>query len=153
MPFSFDSVMLFLHSANLPTETKRSVGQRLIDEAIREDASIKLREQFRLKKDLDVFAAYSENWDGEGGKPLSHEVIQNFEMLLPFLSSRCLSQIDVCPENNGSLLLMWRDKEAGINLGKTTYTYYQTDGDTVNGESHLPFNVDDIIKKAEKIAA
>jgi hypothetical protein len=48
---------------------------------------------------------------------------------------------------------MWRDKEAGINIGSTTYTYYQTVGDQVSGESHLPFDVDDVIQKAEKLAA
>ncbi|MBQ3784444.1 MAG: hypothetical protein II838_13565 [Lachnospiraceae bacterium] len=150
---SFEGIMAFLHSINLSTETKRSVGHSLMDEASREDAGIKLREQFRLKKDLELFETYQDNWDGEGGKPLNPDVVLNFEKLLPLLSSRCLTQIDVCPENNGSLLLMWRDKEAGINIGSTTYTYYQTNGSEVSGESHLPFNIDDVLKQAEKIAA
>ena len=150
---SFENIMAYLHSINLTTEIKRSVGHSLVDEAMREDAGIKFREQFRLKKDLELFATYKDNWDGEGGKPLNPKVILNFESLLPLLSSRCLLQIDVCPENNGSLLLMWRNKEAGINIGSSTYTYYQTDGDKVNGESHLPFSIDDVIAKAEKIAA
>lgn len=150
---SFETVMAYLHSVNLTTEIKQSVGRSLIDEALREDASVKLQEQYRLKKDLELFETYKDDWDGEGGKPLNPDVILNFEALLPLLSSRCLLQIDVCPENNGSLLLMWRDKEAGINIGSTTYTYYQTVGDQVSGESHLPFDVDDVIQKAEKLAA
>lgn len=101
---------------------------------------------------MELFETYKDDWDGEGGKPLNPEVILIFEALLPLLSSRCLLQIDVCPENNGSLLLMWRNKEAGINIGSTTYTYYQTIDDKVSGESHLPFNVDDVIQKAEKLA-
>lgn len=150
---SFENIMAYLHSINLSTETKRSVGNSLIDEAMREDAGIKFREQFRLKKDLELFATYKDNWDGEGGKPLDHNAISNFEAVLPLLSSRCLLQIDVCPENNGSILLMWRNKEAGINIGSSSYTYYQTNGNEVSGESHLPFNVDDVIEKAEKFAA
>lgn len=149
----FEAVMAYLHSVNMTAETKRSVARRLQDEARREDASIKMREQFRLKKELDLYATYEQDWDGEGGLPISMEALSNVEALLPFLSSRCLLQVDLYPESNGSLLIMWKNKEAGINIGSSTYTYYETKGNKVNGESHLPFDVDDVLEKAELLAA
>ena len=149
----YDVVMTYLHSLNMTAETKRSVGHSLMDEARREDARLRMREQFRLKKDLELFATYKDNWDGDGGLPLSEDVLHNFEELLPYLSSNCLLQIDIYPENNGSLLVMWRNKEAGINIGSNTYTYYQTNGDEVEGKSHLPFSVDDVLETAERLAA
>ena len=152
-PVTYDAVMTYLHSINMTIETKHSVGKSLVNEAKREDAQTKLQEQFRIKKDLDLFATYKENWDGEGGLPVSTEALKNVESLLPYLSSRCLLQIDIYPENNGSLLIMWRTKEAGINIGNDTYTFYQINDNEVDGKSHLPFNIDDVIETAEKIAA
>ena len=93
----FEVVMAYLHSINMTAETKRSVGHQLMDEAMREDARIKMHEQFRLKKDLDLFSSYQLDWDGEGGLPLNPDAIHNFEALLPFLSSNCLLQIDLFP--------------------------------------------------------
>ena len=72
---SFETVMAYLHSVNLTTEIKQSVGRSLIDEAFREDAIVKLQEQYRLKKDLELFETYKDDWDGEGGKPLNPDVI------------------------------------------------------------------------------
>ena len=149
----FEVVLAYLHSINLTTETKRDLGYKLMDEAQREDASIRMREQFRIQKDLELFFFFFENWDGENGLPVNTKALRNMESILPFLSSRCLMQIDIFPENNGSLLIMWRDKEAGINIGSDTYTYYSVSGKEVSGESHLPFNVDDVLEKAEKLAA
>ena len=149
----FEAVMAYLHSINLNVETKRDLGQRLMEEARREEASIKMREQFRIQKDLEIFSSYKENWDGEHGLPVGVNAMRNMEAILPFLSSRCLSQIDVFPENNGSLLMMWRNKEAGINIGGETYTYYYTHGQEVIGESHLPFDIENVLETAEKLAA
>lgn len=109
-------------------------------------------EQDRLKKDLESFSAYKENWDGEGGLPLTEKVIHNFETLLSQMSARSLQHIDIYPENNGSLLIMSRTQEAGVNIGDETYTYYVTHGGQVEGESHLAFMVEDVLDKIEIIA-
>ena len=151
-PTSSDAVMAYLHTLLLSTDTKRLVGDLLMKEAMREEARIKMTEQYRLKKDLELFSAYKEDWDGEGGLPLNEDVIRNFESLLPFISTKALQHIDVYPESNGSLLVMSRIKEAGVNIGNDSYTYYIINDNKVEGESHLAFVVDDVLKRIEEVA-
>ena len=149
---SSDAALAYLHSLVLTTDDKRTVGDCLLREAMREDAQAKVSEQYRLKKDMEMFATYEDNWDGEGGLPLTDQVIRNFECLLPLITTTSLKHIDVYPENNGSLLILSRTQEAGLNIGNDTYTYYITRGNEVTGESHLAFNVDDVLSKIEEIA-
>ena len=144
--------MAYLHTLLLSTDTKRLVSDLLMKEVMREDARIKMTEQYRLKKDLELFATYQEDWDGEGGLAISKEVIHNFESLLPFISAEALQHIDVYPESNGSLLIMSRTQEAGVNIGNDTYTYYITNGNKVDGKSHLAFSIDDVLAKIEEVA-
>lgn len=151
-PTSSDAVMDILHELVLTTDTKRVVIDLLGKEVEREDARLKMAEQYRLKKDLDLFATYEENWDGEGGHPLTSQVIQNFESLLPLISTKALQNIDVYPENNGSLLIMSRTQEAGLNIGNDAYTYYVIHDNKISGESHLEFSVDAVLEKIEEIA-
>lgn len=152
MPASSDAVLSYLHTLVLTPETKKSIGDMLVREAMREEAHTKMMEQYRLKKDLELFSTYQENWDGEGGLPLSENVINNFESLLPLISTSSLQHIDVYPENNGSLLVMSRTQEAGVNIGNETYTYYYIKDNKVIGENHLKFVVDKVLEKIEEIA-
>lgn len=149
---SSDAALAYLRTLVLTTDDKRTVADSLFREAMREDAQAKMGEQYRLKKDMELFASYKDNWDGEGGLPLTEQVIQNFECLLPLISTTSLKHIDVYPENNGSLLILSRTQEAGLNIGNDTYTYYITHGTEVTGESHLAFTIDDVLNKIEEIA-
>jgi len=146
-----DSVMDYLHTINLTSDTKRDIANRLLEEVLREEASTKMREQFRLKKDLEHFATFTDNWDGEGGQPLQESSLHNFETLLPLLSVRALCGIDISPENNGTLLITSKTKEAGVNIGNNTYTYYSIVDGQVDGESHLAFDTDKVLEQIEVI--
>ena len=148
----FDSVMDYLHTVNLSTDAKKVIANLLLDEVQREEASTKMKEQFRLKKDLEHFSAFARDWDGEGGMPLQEASLHNFEELLPLLSAHALQGIDVSPENNGTLLITSKLKEAGVNIGDSTYTYYSIENGQVNGESLLPFDVNKVLEKIENIA-
>lgn len=147
----FDSVMDYLHAANLSSDAKKVIANLLLDEAIREEASTKMREQFRLKKDLEHFSTFAEDWDGEGSVPLQEASLQNFELLLPLLSARALQGIDISPENNGTLLITSRLREAGVNIGDNTYTYYSVDNGQVNGKSRLTFDADKVLEQIENL--
>lgn len=146
---AFESVMDYLHTINLSSDAKKIIANRLLDEALREEASVKMREQFRLKKDLEHFSAFDADWDGEGGVPLQKASLRNFEILLPLLSARALQGIDVSPEGNGTLLITSKSKEAGVNIGDNTYTYYFVENGQVTGESQLVFDVDQVLTRIE----
>lgn len=147
----FDNVMDYLHTMNLSSDAKKVIANLLLDEALREEASIKMREQFRLKKDLEYFSAFAEDWDGEGGMPLQEASLQNIELLLPLLSVRALQGIDISPESNGTLLITSKSREAGVNIGDNTYTYYSVDNGQINGESQLPFDADKVLAQIENL--
>lgn len=106
-----------------------------------------MRKQFRLKKDLEYFSTFTENWEGDGGMPLQEAPLQNSEVLLPLLSTRALQGIDISPENNGTLLITSKSREAGVNIGDNTYTYYSVDNGQVNAESQLSFDEDKVMEQ------
>lgn len=149
----YDRVMDYLHTIELSSETKRNIANRLLEEALREDAIAKMKEQFRLKKDLEYFSTFADDWDGEGGKPLQKESLLNFEALLPLLSVRALRGIDISPENNGTLLVTSKMREAGVNIGNHTYTYYSIENGQVEGESQLDYDAEQVLEQIENIAS
>ena len=148
---AFDSVMDYLHTVNMTSDLKRIVANRLLEEALREEASIKMEEQFRLKKELEQFSTFDNDWDGEGGIPLREASLRNFELLLPLLSVRTLRGIDISPENNGTLLVTSKVKEAGVNIGDNTFTYYLIENGKVEGESQLTFDTDRVLEQIERL--
>lgn len=147
----FDNVMDYLHTINLSSDAKKVIANLLLDEALREEASTKMKEQFRLKKDLEHFSTFTEDWDGEGGVPLQEASLQNFEILLPLLSVRALQGIEISPENNGTLLITSKSREAGVNIGNNTYTYYSIENGQVKGESQLAFDADRVLEQIENL--
>lgn len=149
----YDRVMDYLHTIELSSEMKRDIANRLLEEALREDATAKMKEQFRLKKDLEHFSTFTDDWDGEGGKPLQKESIHNFEALLPLLSVRALRGINISPENNGTLLVTSKIREAGVNIGNHTYTYYSIENGQVEGESQLDYDAEHVLEQIENIVS
>ena len=148
---SFEDVMNYLHGIRITSEEKRSIGERLLKEAQREEAIVRMNEQYRLMKDMETFAAYENNWDEEGGFPLTEQVKRNFDILLPNLSNKCLKNIQISPESNGTILIECTNQEAGVNLADTEYSYYIIRGNHVVGENNVPFDVDTLTEKLEEL--
>lgn len=143
---AFDRVMDYLHTVNMTSDLKRTVANRLLEEV-----GIKMEEQFRLKKELEHFSTFGNDWDGEGGMPLREASLQNFELLLPLLSVQALRSIEISPENNGTLLVTSKVKEAGVNIGDNTFTYYSIENGKVEGESQLTFDTDRVLEQIERL--
>ncbi len=148
---SVDDVMNYLHGIRITSEDKRSIGEMLIKEALREEAIVRMNEQYRLMKDMEIFAAYKDNWDGEGGYPLTEQVKRNFDVLLPNLSPKCLRRIQISPESNGTILIECTNQEAGVNLADNNYSFYIIQGNHVSGENNVPFDVDTLTEKLEEL--
>lgn len=148
---AFDRVMDYLHTVNMTSDLKRTVANRLLEEVLREEAGIKMEEQFRLKKELEHFSTFGNDWDGEGGIPLREASLRNFELLLPLLSVQALRSIEISPENNGTLLVTSKVKEAGVNIGDNTFTYYSIENGKVEGESQLTFDTDRVLEQIERL--
>lgn len=124
---SSDEVIDF--SELLPDEQKPIYLKRLSDTEALND----------LKIEFQSFQRYQRGWDGEDALPLNPQVIDNFRQVLNIADVPALVNIRIFPEDNGALSIEAINRQAGLSLGKQTYSYYNIVDCHALGEDNVPF--------------
>ena len=101
---------------------------------------------------LSDFEAYEPGWDGDDARPLNRNVSKNMRQVLEKSEDTQLSGWTIFPAANGSLLLEYKPREAGINIGKDDFSYYCLTEEKVCGKNHLPFSPEAVIETMNLIA-
>ena len=105
-----------------------------------------------LIRRLSDFQEYDEGWDGEGARPLSNSVVKNFKQVLENADDQLLEGWTIFPAANGSLLMEYKPCSAGINIGKSDFSYYQQKDGILNGKNKLSFSVNGVIDTMQLIS-
>lgn len=89
-----------------------------------------------LRGILDQYKDLEWNWDGHSALPVSDETWLNAERFLTRLNPE-MPLPTIYPNPNGTLSFRWRDdkKSAHLEMGKTRYSFYALDGDTMQAIS------------------
>ena len=114
-PSMFDKVIGYLHSSQMPLETKRAVCLQLQAEVADENLGY-------MKRRLKEYADLQSGWDGEDAQPVLSEVLSFMSQLLHSCSSKELAEWALFPNVNGTFLL--QRKNAAISIGKNEYSYF-----------------------------
>lgn len=141
-PTMFDQVISYLHSSQLPMETKRAVYLQLQAEVADENLSY-------MKRRLKEFSGLQAGWDGEDAQPLVAEVVDFMSQLLRSCSSKDLADWSLFPNVNGTLLLQRND--AAVSIGKEEYSYFAEAKDKAVGHDHQPLSIESVISTIEMI--
>ena len=141
-PTMFDQVISYLHSSQLPMETKRAVYLQLQAEVADENLGY-------LKRRLKEFANLQSDWDGEGAQPVLPEVAAFTGELLRSCNSLELADWSLFPNVNGTFLL--QRKNAAISIGQKEYSYFAEAKDKAIGLDHQPLTIESVKSAIETI--
>jgi len=97
---------------------------------------------YAILKKFNKYKSYPKGWDGEDASPLTSKVIENFCQVLERVDKATFKDLTIFPETNGTLLIESRIREAGVNLGDTSFSYYKITDNNVAGENGVPFSVE-----------
>lgn len=107
-------------------------------------------ENTQMYRDFLEYKGYKDNWDEEGSNAMTKEVASNFTKVYYFLSKEAIESLVLSLDYNGTLLLETVNGNAGIEIGNKAYTFHVFDGNTLNGEEHVPFNAYKVASLANK---
>lgn len=141
-PTMFDQVISYLHSSQMPIETKRAVYLQLQAEVADENLGY-------MKRRLKELADLQSGWDGEDAQPVLPEIAAFVGELLRSCSSLELSEWSLFPNVNGTLLLQRRD--AAISIGKEEYSYFAEAKGKAVGHDHQPLSIESVVSSIETI--
>ena len=141
-PTMFDQVISYLHSSQMPIETKRAVYLQLQEEVADENLGY-------MKRRLKEFSSLRSGWDGEDAQPLLAEVVDFMSQLLHSCSSMELSDWSLFPNVNGTLLL--QRKDAAISIGKEEYSFFAEAKNKAIGRDHQPLSIESVMSTIETI--
>lgn len=102
---------------------------------------------------LSDFQEYERGWDDEDASPLNRQVVKNFKKVLEDTTDSLLSGWTIYPAANGSLLLEYQPREAGINIGKSDFSYYDLSDGKVTGANSCPFTPSSVIETMKQISS
>ena len=141
-PTMFDQVISYLHSSQLPMETKRAVYLQLQAEVADENLGY-------LKRRLKEFSGLQIGWDGEDAQPVLPEIAAFTGELFRSCSSLELTDWSLFPNVNGTILL--QRKDAAISIGKDEYSYFAESKDKAIGLDHQPLSIESVMSTIETI--
>ena len=141
-PTKFDQVISFLHSSQMPIETKRAVYLQLQAEVADENLGY-------MKRRLKEFTSLQPGWDGEDAQPVLTEVIAFVDQLFHLCNSLDLSDWSLFPNVNGTLLL--QHKDAAISIGKEDFSYFAEAKGKAIGQDHQPLSIESVMSTIETI--
>ena len=141
-PTMFDRVIGYLHSSEMPIETKRAVYLQLQAEVADENLGY-------MKRRLKDFASLQAGWDGEDAQPVLPEIAAFTDQLLHSCSSIELANWSLFPNVNGTLLL--QRKNAAISIGQQEFSYFAEANNSAIGHDHLPLSVESVKAAIETI--
>ena len=105
-----------------------------------------------LLRRLSDFQEYEQGWDDGDARPLSPTVVKNFKAVLEGSSDSLLTGWTIFPAANGSLLLEYKPREAGINIGKDDFSYYSFRNGQVEGQNSRPFTAAAVIETMKRLS-
>ena len=141
-PTMFDQVISYLHSSQMPIETKRAVYLQLQTEVADENLGY-------MKRRLKEFADLQPGWDGEDAQPVLPDVTTFVGELLRSCNSLELADWSLFPNVNGTLLL--QHKNAAVSIGKEEYSYFAEAKDKAIGHDHQPLSIESVMSTIEMI--
>lgn len=141
-PTTFDTVISYLHSSQLPMETKRVVYLQLQAEVADENLGC-------MKRRLKEFAGLQPGWDGEDAQPVLPEIADFMGPLLRSCDSLELADWSLFPNVNGTFLL--QRKKAAISIGQSEYSYFAEGKDKIMGLDHQPLSIESVLNTIETI--
>lgn len=129
---SYNDVMGYLHRIHISPEVKRSVGQRLLIEVNGEYLS-------KAFARLDHLSQLQEGWDGEGGRKISYDVIENLRDVLLVSDNEDWKYWMLSPAPNGSLGLQSKRHVASMSVGDEEFSYYSCRDHAEDWGNHVKF--------------
>lgn len=141
-PTTFDTVISYLHSSQMPMETKRAVYLQLQAEVADENLGY-------MKRRLKEFAVLQPGWDGEDAQPVLPEITDFMSQLLRSCNSLELADWSLFPNVNGTFLL--QRKNAAISIGLKEFSYFAEAKDKVMGHDHQPLSIESVMTTIETI--
>ena len=105
-----------------------------------------------MLKRLSDFQEYEKGWDDDDARPLNRTVVKNFKDVLEASSDGMLAGWTIYPSANGSLLLEYQPREAGINIGKDDFSYYDLIDGKPTGANHCPFSPASVLETMTRIS-
>lgn len=105
-----------------------------------------------LLKRLSDFQEYEQGWDGDNARPIHRNVVKNFKQVLEHCSDSLLTGWTIFPAANGSLLMEYKPREAGINIGKDDFSYYSLHNGQIKGENGQPFTATAVIDTMRQLS-
>ena len=141
-PTMFDKVISYLHSSQMPMETKRAVYLQLQAEVADENLGY-------MKSRLKEFSCLQSGWDGVDAQPVLSEITAFVSQLLRSCNSIELADWSLFPNVNGTLLLQRND--AAISIGKEEYSYFAEAKGKAMGHDHLPLSIESVMSTIETI--
>lgn len=121
---SYSDVMSYLHSIRISHEDKEKLARRL---------TVEVTGQYLTKAydRLDHLSQLKDNWDGNGAKKISYDVIRNLRDVLLISDNEDWEYWMISPAPNGSLGLQSKKHSASISVGDKVFSFYS---ETENGE-------------------
>ena len=107
----------------------------------------------RMLERLSDYQEYKKGWDGEDALPLNSVAVRNFKKLLQKAKESNLKNWDLFPAANGSLILQNKNTKSGINIGKGSFSFYQTRDGKVDGMNDIKFSPIAVIKVMERLVS
>jgi hypothetical protein len=141
---TYNGVMGYLHRIRLTSAVKELVARRLLVEVTSPD----LAKTFAR---LDHLSQLQSDWDGHGARRISYAVIDNLRDVLLISDNEDWKYWMISPAPNGSLSLQSKRHTASISVGDMEFSYYSSNGDTEEGESHLKFTPDSFLNVMRRI--
>ena len=100
---------------------------------------------------LSDFQTYEQGWDDADALPLNAKVVKNFKTVLEGTTDSLLEGWTLQPLNNGTLLLMFKPRRAGINIGKNAFSFYDYRNGELQGDNDLKFSSKAILNTMRRI--
>lgn len=135
---TYADVMMMLYSMPISSEVKEHVGHRLVLEVTGRNLS-------RVIARIDHLARLKDDWDGFGASHILPAVITNIRVVVLASKDADWKDWTISPNVNGTLFLQSTKFVSSLSLGEKEYSFFAKKDGKREGESHLPFSVDDFL--------
>ena len=102
-------------------------------------------EKSRIKVALDKFSYLKAGWDGLEALPVSKGVLSNVSLLLTISDNKDWHGWQIEPNINGTVILRFSSRMAGISIGIDSFSYYQKEGKNVMGRDSVVFSAEEVL--------
>lgn len=140
---SYADMMAYIHSVHISREDKEKLGRRLVVE-VTQPALAEAYER------IEHLSTLENDWDGEGGLPVSPKVLNNLKSVLMISDNADWENWAISPDSNATIGLQSFTTDALISLGAYEYSYYARIDGVRYGESHVDFSPQSFLQLMRK---